>query len=105
MSKRKYKIIEILNRDTVVARTSKENPEYIELTGEDKDEPFSLFYGKQKVHVTEYIDWLKTRAFPEYRCDADILLKKLGLKKYDPIAIATITGARMAQDHFSVREY
>lgn len=105
MSKRKHKIIEILNRDTVVARTSKENPEYIETIVSNKDEPFDLFYGKQKVHITEYINWLKTRAFPEYRCDADNLLKKLGLERYDPIMIATITGARMAQDHFSIREY
>lgn len=105
MSKRKYKIIEILNRDTVVARTSKENPEYIEIVNDSVEPPMNLFYGRQVIHITEYLDWLKTRAFPEYRCGADKLLEKIGLDKYDPIKIAMITEARMAQDQFSIREY
>lgn len=105
MSKRKHKIIEILNRDTVVARTSKENPEYIEIIDDTIEPPMNLFYGRQKVHITDYINWLKTRAFPEYRCGADKLLKQMGLDKHDPIKIAMITGARMAQDQFSIREY
>lgn len=105
MLKRKYKIIEILNRDTVVARTSKENPEYIEIIDNTIEPPMNLFYGRQAIHITEYIDWLKTRAFPEYRCGADKLLKQMDLEKYDPIRIATITGARMAQDQFSIKEY
>ena len=96
-------ITEILNGDIVVARNSKENPELIESTGTGLELPMNLFYGRDYVRWHEYIDWLKTRAFPEERCGADELLEQMGLKEYNPIKIARITGARMAQDNFSVR--
>lgn len=44
MSKRKYKIIEILNGDIIVARNSEQDPETITIINNDIDFPFDLFY-------------------------------------------------------------
>ena len=64
---------------------------------------FTLFKGRDYATYTDYLDWLKTRAFPENRCGVKELLEKMGLEFYNEIAIAIKTNARMVHDNFSIR--
>ena len=65
-----------------------------------QDTPQELFgFTKREVTFVEFVDWVGQRCFPRERLDADRLLKKLGLKEYDPMAIVERTkGVITAQD-------
>lgn len=96
--------IEILEGDIVVAKSERGiNHPYFKSTNSGGELPFTLFKGRDYATYTDYLDWLKTRAFPENRCGAKELLEKMGLEFYNEIAIALKTNARMVHDNFSIR--
>lgn len=52
---------------------------------------------------SDYVDFLKSRCFPETRDKMKIELEQLGLPFYDPLLIIEKTEGRMADDHFWIR--
>ena len=63
---------------------------------EQNDLPLGLFGLKSReVNYLDFLDWVKTRCFPENRVDKDNCLRELGLDKYDALEIVRRTGARM----------
>ena len=53
--------------------------------------------------MSDVIDYIENRCFPETRANAEYLLKELGLKCYDPIDITRVTRGLMMDDHFWIR--
>lgn len=51
----------------------------------------------------DYVEFLKSRCFPETRDKMKLELKKLGIPFYDPMLIIEKTQGRMAEDEFSIR--
>lgn len=98
-------VIEILNGDTVVARSCEDNTNIIKTLDTGLQVPASLFGNpfKGEVNIIQFFKWLEDRCFPENRCGASELLEELGLEKYDPFRIVRLTNAKLFQDNFSVR--
>lgn len=97
-------MIEILNKDIVVARQI-ENTNIIKSLDTGLDIPFTLFgdLKKGEVDLVQFVKWLETRVFPRERVDAKEQLEKLGLKEYNHVKIAQLTNAKLFSDRFSVR--
>lgn len=51
----------------------------------------------------QYLEFLKSRCFPESRDKMKLILRDLGLPFYDPIMIIEKTEGRMAEDNFWIR--
>ena len=51
----------------------------------------------------QYLEFLKSRCFPESRDKMKLILKDLELPFYDPILIIEKTEGRMAEDDFWIR--
>lgn len=65
--------------------------------------PFDLFgFKKRQVSMMQFIEWASERCFPEERIGAEILLKELGLDRYDGWEIVKKTKAKLGQDYYSI---
>ena len=51
----------------------------------------------------QYVEFLKSRCFPESRDKMKLVLRDLGLPFYDPLMIIEKTEGRMAEDNFWIR--
>lgn len=94
----------IMNGNRVVARPIKVQGIIMGFRAEPwttwRDTPQALFgFKKREVTFAEFSKWVETRCFPRERMDADKLLRQMGLKEYNPMAIVEITkGVITAQD-------
>ena len=55
-------------------------------------------FGSYQPTINDVFDFLEERVFPRTRANADDLLKKLGLSKYEPIEIIKTTHGVMWED-------
>jgi hypothetical protein len=60
--------------------------------------PQDLFLGRTEISIYELDMWLEDRIFPPDRVGVKKLLKSLGLKKYDVLAIVAQTRACLMED-------
>ena len=68
------------------------------------DNPFFRAFGnEEEPDYEEYLDFLKSRCFPESRDKMKLVLQDLGLPFYDPFMIIEKTEGRMAEDKFWIR--
>lgn len=93
----------IMNGDRIVARSVNYGNMPLFIKAEPGttmiDLPIPLFgMNKREVTYEEFLEWIKIRCFPPERVDADIVLKRLGLKKYDVYDIVRITKGVMTGD-------
>lgn len=61
---------------------------------------FRAFGINEKPSYDDYIEFLKSRCFPETRDKLKLVLDDLGLPFYDPYLIVKKTEGRMAEDYF-----
>ena len=64
---------------------------------------FRAFGVVEAPDYNQYLEFLKSRCFPESRDKMKLILKDLGLPFYDPILIIEKTEGRMAEDDFWIR--
>lgn len=64
---------------------------------------FRAFGSDETPDYEAYVDFLKSRCFPESRDKLKLVLKDLGLPFYDPFMIIEKTEGRMAEDNFWIR--
>jgi len=68
------------------------------------ENPFFRAFGNEEMpDYEEYMEFLKSRCFPESRDKMKLILKDLGLPFYDPFMIIEKTEGRMAEDKFWIR--
>lgn len=68
------------------------------------DNLFFRAFGKEETpDYDAYMEFLRTRCFPENRDKIKLVLKDLGLPFYDPFLIIEKTEGRMAEDNFWIR--
>ena len=60
------------------------------------------FGNNKDPQYSDYIDFLKSRCFPEQRDKMKLLLRDLNLPFYDPFMIIEKTKGRMAEDEFQI---
>ena len=66
--------------------------------------PFFCAFGNEKTpDYDAYLEFLKSRCFPESRDKMKVILKDLGLPFYDPFMIIEKTEGRMAEDKFWIK--
>jgi len=63
---------------------------------------YRAFGLKEYPSYMEYLDFLKSRCFPETRDMVKLELKEIGVPYYDPLLIIEKTGGKMAEDHFHI---
>lgn len=61
---------------------------------------FRAFGNLEKPTYDDYINFLKSRSFPETRDKMKLVLKDLGIPFYDPFMIVEKTKGKMAEDDF-----
>ena len=94
-----------------LARILIERPELVEyFQFPERTSPLRLCYYFRNelctiidVDEIDYVEFLKSRCFPETRDKMKLELKKLGIPFYDPMLIIEKTQGRMAEDEFSIR--
>lgn len=64
---------------------------------------FRAFGSNDSPNYEEYLEFLKSRCFPETRDKLKLVLKDLNIPFYDPILIIEKTEGRMAEDDFWVK--
>lgn len=64
---------------------------------------FQAFGREKQPTYADYLDFLKSRCFPETRDKMKIELQRLGIPFYDPFLIIKKTQGRMAEDDFWIR--
>ena len=64
---------------------------------------FRAFGTVEHPDYSQYLEFLKSRCFPESRDKMKLVLRDLGLPFYDPIMIIEKTEGRMAEDDFWIR--
>lgn len=64
---------------------------------------FRAFGLNENPSYSDYLDFLKSRCFPETRDKMKLILKDLNLPFYDPFLIIKKTEGRMAEDDFWIR--
>lgn len=66
--------------------------------------PFFCAFGNEKApDYDSYLEFLKSRCFPESRDKLKLVLRDLGIPFYDPFLIIEKTEGRMAEDKFWLR--
>lgn len=64
---------------------------------------FRAFGAKEQPDYQDYIEFLKSRCFPESRDKMKLILEDLDLPFYDPFMIVEKTEGRMAEDDFWIK--
>ena len=64
---------------------------------------FRAFGSEEHPSYEMYLEFLKSRCFPEERDKMKLILNDLNLPFYDPFMIIEKTEGRMAEDHFWIR--
>ena len=68
------------------------------------DNPFFRAFGKEEIpNYDSYMEFLKSRCFPESRDKMKLILRDLGLPFYDPFMIIEKTEGRLAEDNFWIK--
>lgn len=67
------------------------------------DNIYKAFGNNETPTYQEYIEFLKSRCFPEERDHLKLVLKDLNLPFYDPFMIVEKTEGRMAEDDFWIK--
>jgi len=80
-----------------------ENNQVVEIKNYVKNYQFRAFGIKEEVSYEEYMDFLKSRCFPETRDKMKLILEDLNLPFYDPYMIICKTEGRMAEDDFWIK--
>lgn len=91
---------EVLNKDRVVAKIKLNYANQKVDLWQDRSAPIPHlpFPTKDKVTVSEVLDYFETRCFPRTRHHVDLLLKGLGLTDYIPTEIVKKTHGTMYED-------
>lgn len=91
----------IMNGDIPVAKLIDNKMVRINFEVEAPADLFGIGYDEQtEVPFAKYYKWVSTRTFPYTRIGRDILLKKMGLERYNAVEQALTTKCKMAQDSF-----
>ncbi|MNC54956.1 hypothetical protein D3C75_1044590 [compost metagenome] len=64
---------------------------------------FLPFPGKQKIQVSDVLDYFETRCFPRNRHHANKILQSMGLSEYVPTEIVKQTHGVMYEDYVWIR--
>lgn len=92
---------EVLYKDTVTASVEiKGNQAHIRRFD---DCPIHYLFPKEEMDLYSVLEILEGRCFPRSRVNADDLLRKLGLKNYQPLEIVRKTHGLMRNDYVWIR--
>ncbi len=80
-----------------------DNNRQVQIFNYTKQVMFRAFGNVLNPTYEEYIDFLKSRTFPETRDKLKLILKDLDLPFYDPFMIIEKTNGKMAEDDFWIR--
>lgn len=75
----------------------------VSVTNFEKNIYFLPFGANKNPNYEEYLEFLKSRCFPETRDKMKIQLEALGIPFYDPLIIIEKTEGRMADDDFWIK--
>lgn len=100
-------IIEVVNYDEVAAKLdvswSQKTVEIHQYTKDKLVKPFPKFGQWAQVSTEKLVDYFESRCFPRTRANAAELLKKMGLKSYNPYKIVQITHGVIFDDYIWLR--
>ncbi len=80
-----------------------DNNRQVQIYNYTKQVMFRAFGNELNPTYEEYVDFLKSRTFPETRDKLKLVLKDLDLPFYDPFMIIEKTNGKMAEDDFWIR--